>query len=369
MKSKEKELLLELSQAARRPGVKLYHFAVLSTLDEKGRPYSRVRSPTVILPYNMALNHRKMQISGKIPTRYSKERLEKAIELDTKYKHIRDKHEWELLCYDESVQDSSLKLSTTHFRRDSRANLLCLEAVVVIDPISKQMTVQRGRRDFVIDVEVTDISKKGEDLYDYMAAWYLLLLADTHLAAHEDKEKRFFDTVKEIWTAKYETIKINLQSEEGPIEILEDFSFANKTEGLNFIDRHHMGTLAIRNKDANRADVVSTTFDVDLSIAEGIFWQINSDLEFIERFFKKLESNLSSNDPFVSICTMAFGMKYELGIAVEGEITLNGEEITSYKSKNNISGSVAYIKPRRMTNISPSESRRKTVGVIFDEWK
>ncbi len=368
MESKDKELLLELTQAARRPGVKLYHFAVLTTLDKEGRPYSRVRSPTVIQPYDMAIGHRKMQISGKIPTRYSKERLEKAIKLDTEYKHIRDKHSWELLCYDESVQDKELKLSTTHFKRDSQANMLCLEAVVVIDPVTKQMTVHRGKRDFIIEMEITDISTKGNDLYDYWAKWYLLLLADTHLAAYEDKEKRFYDTVKEIWTGRHQTIEIIEHPKEGPIEILEDFIFATKTEGLEFIQRHNVGTLAIRDRARNKPAVISTTFDIDLSIAEGIFWKINPDLDFIQTFFQKLESNLTSNEPFVSLNTMAFGMKYELGIAVEGEIVLDGKEVTEYKSKHGIKGSIAYIKPRRMVNISPSESRRKTIGVIFDEW-
>ena len=71
--------------------------------------------------------------------------------------------------------------------------------------------------------------------------------------------------------------------------------------------------------------------------------------------------------PFVSICTVAFGMKYELGIAIEGKITLEGKEVESYKSKNNLTKPVAFITPQRITNISPSESRRSTVGIVFDE--
>jgi len=64
---------------------------------------------------------------------------------------------------------------------------------------------------------------------------------------------------------------------------------------------------------------------------------------------------------------MAFVMKYELGIVVEGEIALEGKEVDQYKEKNNNESPDGYIKPRRTVNISPSERCCKTIGVIFDE--
>ena len=91
---------------------------------------------------------------------------------------------------------------------------------------------------------------------------------------------------------------------------------------------------------------------------------------FVKEIYHQIISNLkSNNDPFVSINTVAFGMKHELGIAIEGEITISGDEIEAYKAKNNIAGVVAFITPRRITNISPSEARRQTVGIIYNEWE
>ena len=369
MKPEDRQLLMALTQAARRPGVTLYHYAILNTLDDEGRPYSRARSPTINLPFDMVIKMREMQLAGKMPTRYTEEKLKNAIELDTQYKDIINKHAWEILCYDETVQDKSLKQSVKNMKRDLQAHMVCLEAIVQIDPVTKGLAVQRGTKDILIDLDITNISVKGEDLYDHRSAWYLLLLADTHLAAYENKEKRFFHTTKEIWTGKHTSIKMIEQSKGGLIEILEDFPFTTKIDGLKFIKKHNFGTIAIKDHNNNRATGISASFDIDLSISEGVFWVIETEKGFVKEIYNQITSNLSNNDPFVSINTVAFGMEYELGIAIEGEITLSGEEIEAYKAKNNIAGVVAFISPRRITNISPSEARRQTVGIIYNEWE
>ena len=74
MDNEEKETLLLLTQFARIPGLSIYHYAVLTTLDEKNRPYSRVRSPTVNKPYDLVMEDIEKQLTGKTHTRYSKER-------------------------------------------------------------------------------------------------------------------------------------------------------------------------------------------------------------------------------------------------------------------------------------------------------
>ncbi|MFX0085182.1 MAG: hypothetical protein ACFFAU_05880 [Candidatus Hodarchaeota archaeon] len=368
MKSEEKEILLLLTQFARRPGLSIYHYAVLTTLDENNRPYSRIRSPTVNKPYDLVMEDIEKQLSGKTHTRYSKEQLEKAKALDTKYKDIIDEYAWHILCYDETVQDKSRKTSIKHLEHDPKASMVFMEAKVIIDPKSGKMTYQRGTKDIIMDIEVSNISRRGEPLFEHRSQRYLLLLADTHLASYENKEEQFYSTVFEIWTAKPINIKLINQKEGGPIELLEDFVFTNKEESLMFLKKHNMGTIAIKDPDTQSPFAIPTEFSVDQSIAEGVFWIVDSSQEFIVGMYKKVIRNVDNNEPYVSICTPAFGTQYELGIAIEGDMVIKGKEIDNFRAKTGFDGPIVYINPRRITNISPSEKRRKTINIVYNEW-
>ena len=92
MDSSDKDVLLLLTQFARRPGVRLYHYSTLSTLDEQNRPYNRLRSPTIIRPFDILMEELDKQISGELPTRWTKEKLEEVRAIDIKYKETIDKH-------------------------------------------------------------------------------------------------------------------------------------------------------------------------------------------------------------------------------------------------------------------------------------
>ncbi|MHA1973058.1 MAG: hypothetical protein ACTSW1_08700 [Candidatus Hodarchaeales archaeon] len=364
-----KDILLRLNQFARIPGLSIYHYAVLVTLDEKYRPYSRVRSPALSKPYDMSIKDLRKQLSGKIHTRHSQDILEKALALDNKYKETLDNYQWQIYVYDESVQDRETKHSLKHLIRNPKAIMVCMEAKVIIDPRTHKMTYQRGTKDIILEIEATKIARKGDPLYDYRSKRYLLLLADTHLASYENKEERFYSTVFEIWTARPTKITMINQKESGPIELLEDFPFTNKSESLMFLKKHNMGTLAIKNPEKDEPLAIPTKFIVDETIAEGVFWKVDTDLGFEKELYNNIVKNLKRGDPYVSLSTPAYGTKYELGIALEGEMTYQGKEINDYRRKHRYSGPIVYIEPKRITNISPTEQRRKTIGIVYNEWE
>ncbi|MFW9993140.1 MAG: hypothetical protein ACFFD4_13945 [Candidatus Odinarchaeota archaeon] len=369
MDEKDIETLLLLTQFARRPGLSIYHYAVLTTLDEQGRPYSRIRSPTVNKPYEMVMEEIDKQLAGQIHTRYSKEKLLAAKELDTKYKDVIDKFAWHILCYDETAPgQESTKQSIANMERDPHAHMVFMEAKVLIDPKTREMTYQRGTKDILMDFEVSNISRRGEPLYEHRSDRYLLLLADTHLATYENKEERYYSTVHEVWTGKPTDIRVIEQKKLGPVELLEDFIFTNKGESLAFLKKHNMGTIAIKDPETGKPLAVPTEFDVDLSLGEGVFWPVNTSLHFIKEMHDKLVK-IAADARFVSICTPAFGTRYELGIAIEGDFKLEGEEIDEYKQKTGFNGVLVFVTPRRIANISPSESRRGIINIIQDDWK
>ncbi|MHA1973891.1 MAG: hypothetical protein ACTSW1_12915 [Candidatus Hodarchaeales archaeon] len=365
MNEEEKETLLLLTQFARRPGVRLYHYSTLSTLDEKGRPYNRLRSPTVIRPYEILMKEIDGQISGKIPTRHTKERLEEVRAVDTKYKDTIEKHAWQFVFLEETADKNHIKKSLEHLRKNPYAHLVCMEALVVMTPMGPP-TIQRGIHDLMFDLKLYTIAQRGHPLYDHRTARYMLLLADSHLASYDDKEARYYDTVFDIWTATHTSITEISQKEKGPLEILKDFPFANLKEGLEFLKKYNLGTIAIKNPETSHAYSVPTKFVVDQDIAEGVFWPVDNDLDFINDFYKKVETNQKQGDKFVSVCCPAFGMKHELGIAIEGEVTLEGTEVEAYKKKTNYQGKVAFITPRRVTNISTPADRRGKI--VYSEW-
>ncbi len=360
----EKETLLLLTQFARRPGVRLYHYSTLTTLDENERPYSRLRSPAVIRPLNILIEELEKQISGQIPTRYSKERLEEVKSIDIKYKDTIEKHAWQFVFLEETSSKNHQKRSLQHLKRNQEACLVCLEALVVMS--ENGPTIQRGTKDIIFDINVDTISQRGDPLYDHRSARYMLLLADTHLASYEDKEARYYETVFDIWTATHSSITSCEQKEKGPIERLEDFPFFNREEGLKFTKKHNMGTIGIKDPFTGKPTAIPSRFDVNLNCGQGVFWTVDLFNAINKEFHEKTIKNVEKNNPFVSICSPAFGMKYELGIAIEGELSFSAKEIDIYQEQNNISGPIGYIIPKRITNISTPVDRRGKI--IYSEW-
>ncbi len=365
MDPNDKDVLLLLTQFARRPGVRLYHYSTLSTLDEQNRPYNRLRSPTVIRPYDILMEEIDKQISGQLPTRYTKEKLEEVRSVDTKYKDTIEKHAWQFVFLEETSDENHRKLSLPHLKANPQGHLTCMEALVVMTP-NGSPTIQRGSKDLLFDIEVDTIEQRGQPLYDHRTARYMLLLADSHLASYDDKEARYYETVFDIWTATHSTMKLIEQKENGPIEVLSDLAFSNKEEGLLFLQKHNMGTIAIKDPHHNRPYSIPTQFHVVPEIGDGVFWLVDQDLEFIQEMWTKITDNLSKNDPYVSICCPAFGMRHELGIAIEGEISLSYPEIDNYKATTGYHGNLAYISPRRITNISTPADRRGKI--VYSEW-
>ncbi|MCK4847660.1 MAG: hypothetical protein KAT16_01405 [Candidatus Heimdallarchaeota archaeon] len=365
MDSAEKEILLLLTQFARRPGVRLYHYSTLSTLDDKGRPYNRLRSPAVIRPYEILIDEINKQISGDLPTRYTKERLEEVRAADTKYKDTIEKHAWQFVFLEETADKNHIKKSVPHLKKNPYAHLVCMEALVVMTPQGPP-TIQRGTKDLVFDLELDTIENRGQPMYDHRTARYMLMLADSHLASYDDKEARYYDTVFDIWTGKHTSITHITQKEKGPLEILSDLPFTNKKEGLQFLKKHNRGTIAIKNPDTNRAFSTPTSFVVDEEVADGFFWLIDDEQDFMQDMYTKIVKNLSQGDSSVSVCCPAFGMRHELGIAIEGDVNSEGAEIDDYKAKTGYHGSMVYVTPRRITNISTPADRRGKI--VFSEW-
>ncbi|MFX0085183.1 MAG: hypothetical protein ACFFAU_05885 [Candidatus Hodarchaeota archaeon] len=364
MDSNEKDTLLLLTQFARRPGVRLYHYSTLATLDDKFRPYNRLRSPTVIRPFEILMEEIDKQISGEIPTRYTKERLEEVRVLDIKYKNTIDKHAWQFVFLEEIANKNHIKKSLNHLKNNNHAHLVCMEALVVMSP--QGLTIQRGTNDLIFDLKLDTIENRGQQLYDHRTGRYMLLLADTHLASYDDKETRYYETVFDIWTANYTSQSRVTQSEKGPIEILTDFQFTNKQESLMFLKKHNMGTIAIKDPKTNKAFSIPTRFIVDESIAKGVFWLVDDKQEWEIKMYNKIVQNISSNDPHASLCCPAFGMQHELGISLEGDLTTESAEINAYKAKTGYQGSIIFITPHRITNISTPEDRRGKI--VYSDW-
>ncbi|MHA1973893.1 MAG: hypothetical protein ACTSW1_12925 [Candidatus Hodarchaeales archaeon] len=354
-----------------RPGLKNYHYAALATVDENGRPYVRLRSPTVQRKVeDLRKDLDAMLQSGR--SRLSPEEIKAIIDLDEKNKEIVNKREELILMMEEYGNPDHIKRTLKNLENHKQGVLVCLEAEIMMlpgkGPCNARIT---NGTDAIFDVELAEIYDAKHPYYQYRKARYMIQLASFHLSSFkpEDREKRFDESIKIMFTLKAKDIKDFTHRFEHPAVIPEDERLDSPIIAAEFINKNRCGVVAaIDHSTGNVTAIPAEAFCVP-ELGEGVFIEIDVTQASGKEMYDRIIENRSSGDPYISFTIPAIGMGAEIGLAYDGKVKIDEKMIEEAKRKfEPFEGTkIIYLDPQRITDVSTPQDRRGRI--IYSHFK
>ena len=354
-----------------RPGLKNYHYAALATIDENGRPYVRLRSPTV--QRNVADLRKDLDAMLKSPrSRLSHEEINTIIGLDEENQPLIDSREELILFMEEMGNPDHVKRTLTNLESKNQCVLVCLEAEIVMHqgrPSNPRVT---NGSDAIINCKLEEIYEKDHPYYKYRKARYMIQLASFHLGSFkpEDREKRFDESISKLFTLRSTMIDDFIHRFEHTTRIPEDENLDNPEIAVKFVNENSCAVVAaIDHKKDEVTAIPVESFSVP-DLGEGVFIEIDVTQKLGKEMYDRIVDNVNNNqDPYLSYTIPAVGMGAEIGLAYEGKVRLNEELLQKTGSAHKLHDGtkIVYLDPQRITDVSTPQARRGRI--IYSHFK
>ncbi len=363
--------LLQIADFKVKPGKKNYHYAALATIDENGRPYVRLRSPTV--QRTVADLRKELDIMLESShSRLSTEEINEIISLDKENQAIIDQREELILFMEELGNPDHIKRTLSNLSLTKQGVLVCLEAEIVMHQGRFSNPRLKNGIDAIVMCKLEEIYEKDHPYFLYRKARYMIQLASFHLASFkpEEREKRFDESIPTMFTLRAVNIEDFKHRFEHPIDIPVDQRLDNPEQASNFVNSNSCGVIASIDHEKNEVTAIPVESFSILDLGEGVFIEIDVTQELGRKMYERINTNFFKyNDPYLSYTIPTMGMGAELGLAYEGKVRINGEFIEkAIKLHPPLKGTkIVYLDPQRITDISTPQTRRGRI--IYSHFK
>ncbi|MFX0085185.1 MAG: hypothetical protein ACFFAU_05895 [Candidatus Hodarchaeota archaeon] len=363
--------LLQIADFKVKPGKRNYHYAALATIDENGKPYVRLRSPTVQRTVTDLRKELDVMLESS-RSRLSPEEIKEIISLDKENHAIIDQREELILFMEELGNPDHIKRTLSNLNLTKQGVLVCLEAEIVMYQGRFSNPRLKNGNDAIIKCKLEEIYEKDHPYFIYRKNRYMIQLASFHLASFkpEEREKRFDESVPTMFTLRAVDIEDFNHRFEHPIDIPLDKRLDNPEQASNFINNNSCGVIASVDHEKNEITAIPVESFSIPDLGEGVFIQIDVTQELGKKMFERIKTNLMNhNDPYLSYTIPTMGMGAELGLAYEGKVKINEELIEkAIKFHSPIKGTkIVYLDPQRITDISTPQTRRGRI--IYSHFK
>ncbi len=353
-----------------RPGAKNYHYAALASIDEKNRPYVRLRSPTVQRRVNdLRKDLDEMLSSGR--ARLSPEEIKSLIELDKAYQDIIDPREELILLMEEFGNPDHVKKTLNNFKNHNQGVLVTLETEIIMingRPCNARVT---DGIDGIFDVCLEEICLPDHPYFQYRKKRYMIQLASFHLGsfAPEDREKRFDESIHSMFTLRTTHIDSFNHRYEHKARIPLDVRLDNPSIAAEFINQNPCGVIASIDHNTNNVTAIPVDAFAVPELGEGVFIEIDITQSLGKAMYDRILDNLNENDPYISFSNPAVGMGAELGLAYEGKVKTSNGLIKKVKEVHFLPKGfeIIYLDPQRITDVSTPQDRRGRI--IYSHFK
>ncbi len=353
-----------------RPGLKNYHYAALATIDENGRPYVRLRSPTV--QRTVADLRKDLDAMLESPrSRLSPEEINLIISLDKKNEEIIDPREELILFMEEFGNPDHMKRTQTNLENTKQGVVVCLEAEIVFHQGRPSNPRIVNGTDAIINCKLEEIYENNHPYFQYRKQRYMIQLASFHLGSFkpEDREKRFDESIPTMFTLRALDIKNFTHRFEHSIRIPEDERLDNPELAANFVNENSCGVVAAINHDTNEVTAIPVESFAIPELGEGVFIEIDVTQELGNEMYERIITNYQNDDPYISYTIPAVGMGAEIGLAYEGKVRTDEELLQKARKIHKLheGTKIVYLDPQRITDVSTPQARRGRI--IYSHFK
>lgn len=363
--------LLEIADFKVKPGKKNYHYAALATMDENGRPYVRLRSPTV----QRTVADLRKELDSMLKSsrsRLSPEEINNIISLDEENQAIIDEREELILFMEELGNPDHKKRTLSNLNLTRQGLLVCLEAEIIMHQGRFSNPRLKNGTDAIIKCKLEEIYEKDHPYFLYRKARYMIQLASFHLGSFkpEDREKRFDESISTMFTLRSYEIEDFKHRFSHPINIPMDQRLDSPEQATNFVNDNSCGVVAAIDHKKNEVTAIPVESFSILDIGEGVFIEIDVTQELGKKMYERIINNLNKHsDPYLSYTIPAMGMGAELGLAYEGKVKIKDEMLEKAIKIHppHESTEILYLDPQRITDISTPQTRRGRI--IYSHFK